>query len=132
MVNHAGVSDFIGLYGSDITTGRFTREMMGGLPWDNPEGLQRNNPIACAKQFKTPMLITHGEKDYRVPYGQSIALYGILQNMGVPSQLVLYPDENHWILSPQNSIYWNYEVQSWLARYIGDTPMAKPQFAAAE
>lgn len=132
LVNHAGVSDFIGQYGSDVTTGLFTREVMGGLPWDNPQGMQRNNPIAYAKQFKTPMLITHGEKDYRVPYGQSIALYGILQNMGVPSRLVLFPDENHWILSPQNAIYWNYEVQSWLARYIGGTPMAKPQFAAAE
>ena len=132
LVNHAGVSDFIGQYGSDITTGLFTADVMGGVPWENPEGMQRNNPIAYAKQFKTPMLITHGEKDYRVPYGQSIALYGILQNMGVPSRLVLFPDENHWILSPQNSIYWNYEVQNWLARYIGGKPMAKPDFATAE
>ena len=132
LVNHAGVSDFIGQYGSDVTTGLFSSEVMGGLPWNNPEGMQRNNPIAYAKHFKTPMLITHGEKDYRVPYGQSIALYGILQNMGVPSRLVLFPDENHWILSPQNAIYWNYEVQSWLARYIGGRPMAKPEFAAAE
>lgn len=132
LVNHAGVSDFIGQYGSDVTTGLFTSEVMGGLPWNNPEGMQRNNPIAYAKHFKTPMLITHGEKDYRVPYGQSIALYGILQNMGVPSRLVLFPDENHWILSPQNAIYWNYEVQNWLARYIGGKPMAKPEFAAAD
>ena len=132
LVNHAGVSDFIGQYGSDVTTGLFTSEVMGGLPWNNPEGMQRNNPIAYAKHFKTPMLITHGEKDYRVPYGQSIALYGILQNMGVPSRLVLFPDENHWILSPQNAIYWNYEVQTWLARYIGGKPMAKPEFGAAE
>ena len=105
---------------------------MGGTPWDNFDGMQRNNPIAYAKNFRTPMLITHGEKDYRVPYGQGIALYGILQNMGVPSRLVVFPDENHWILSPQNSIYWNYEVQAWLARYIGGKPMAKPEFAAAE
>ena len=132
LVNHAGVSDFIGQYGSDVTTGLFSSEVMGGLPWANPEGMQRNNPIAYAKNFKTPMLITHGEKDYRVPYGQGIALYGILQNMGVPSRLVVFPDENHWILSPQNSIYWNYEVQSWLARYIGGKPMAKPEFAVAE
>jgi dipeptidyl aminopeptidase/acylaminoacyl peptidase len=48
--------------------------------------------------------------------------------MGVPSRLVIFPNENHWILSPQNSIYWNYEVQSWLARYIGGKPMAKPVF----
>lgn len=132
LVNHAGVSDFIGQYGSDVTTGLFSGEVMGGLPWDNPEGLQRNNPIAHAAHFKTPMLITHGEKDYRVPYGQSLALYGILQNMGVPSRLVVFPDENHWILSPQNSIYWNYEVQDWLARYIGGKPMQKPEFNTTE
>lgn len=132
IVNHAGVSDFIGQYGSDLNTGLLGSEVIGGLPWDDAEGLQRNNPIAYAKDFRTPMLITHGEKDYRVPYGQSLALYGILQNMGVPSRLVVFPDENHWILSPQNSIYWNYEVQSWLARYIGGTPMAKPEFAAPE
>ena len=63
-------------------------------------------------------------------YGQALALYGILQNKGVPSRLVIFPDENHWILSPQNSIYWNWEVQAWLARYIGGKPMAKPEFAA--
>jgi dipeptidyl aminopeptidase/acylaminoacyl peptidase len=132
LVNHAGVSDFIGQYGSDVTTGLFSTEVMGGLPWANPEGMQRNNPIAYASNFHTPMLITHGEKDYRVPYGQGLALYGILQNKGVPSRLVVFPDENHWILSPQNSIYWNYEVQAWLARYIGGKPMAKPEFAAGE
>jgi len=132
LVNHAGVSDFIGQYGSDVTTGLFSTEVMGGLPWANPEGMQRNNPIAYASNFRTPMLITHGEKDYRVPYGQGLALYGILQNKGVPSRLVVFPDENHWILSPQNSIYWNYEVQAWLARYIGGKPMAKPEFAGAE
>jgi len=63
-----------------------------------------------------------------VPYGQSLSLYGILQGLGVPSRLVIFPNENHWILSPQNSIYWNYEVRSWLARYIGGTPMLKPVF----
>lgn len=132
LVNHAGVSDFIGQYGADITTYGFTKEVLGGTPWDSPEAMQRNNPVAHAANFSTPMLITHGEKDYRVPYGQGIALYGILQTMRVPSRLVVFPDENHWILSPQNSIHWNYEVQSWLARYIGGKPMAKPEFKAAE
>ena len=95
------------------------------------EAMQRNNPVAYAANFKTPMLILHGEMDYRVPYGQGIALYGILQSMRVPSRLVVFPNETHWILSPQNAIYWNYEVQSWLARYIGGTPMVKPVFEPA-
>ena len=132
LVNHAGVSDFMGQYGADITTYGFTSEVLGGTPWQNPEAMQRNNPVAYAANFSTPMLITHGEKDYRVPYGQGIALYGILQTMRVPSRLVVFPDENHWILSPQNAIHWNYEVQSWLARYIGGKPMAKPVFKAPE
>lgn len=132
LVNHAGVSDFMGQYGADTTTYGFTKEVLGGTPWDSPEAMQRNNPVAYAANFSTPMLITHGEKDYRVPYGQGIALYGILQTMRVPSRLVVFPDENHWILSPQNSIYWNYEVQAWLARYIGGKPMAKPEFKPAE
>ena len=132
LVNHAGVSDFMGQYGADVTTYGFTKEVLGGTPWDSAEAMQRNNPVTYAANFSTPMLILHGEKDYRVPYGQGIALYGILQTMRVPSRLVVFPDENHWILSPQNAIYWNYEVQSWLARYIGGKPMAKPVFSAAE
>ena len=132
LVNHAGVSDFMGQYGADITTYGFTEEVLGGTPWNDSAGMQRNNPVTYAANFSTPMLILHGEKDYRVPYGQGLALYGILQSMRVPSKLVVFPDENHWILSPQNAIYWNYEVQDWLARYIGGKPMAKPEFSAAE
>jgi dipeptidyl aminopeptidase/acylaminoacyl peptidase len=128
IVNHAGASDFIGQYGADITNYIFDGEVLGGTPWLNPEAMQRNNPITYAKNFKTPMLILHGELDYRVPYGQGLSLYGILQSMGVPSRLVIFPNENHWILSPQNAIYWNYEVQNWLARYIGGKPMAEPVF----
>ncbi len=128
LVNHAGASDFIGQYGADFTNYIFNDEVFGGTPWANGEAMQRNNPISYAKDFKTPMLILHGELDYRVPYGQALSLYGILQGKGVPSRLVIFPNENHWILSPQNAIHWNYEVQSWLARYIGGTPMAKPVF----
>ena len=61
LVNHAGVSDFIGQYGADITTYGFTKEVLGGTPWDSPEAMQRNNPVAHAANFSTPMLITHGE-----------------------------------------------------------------------
>ncbi len=128
IVDHAGVNDFITQYGADITTYGFT-QVLGGTPWENPDGMQKNNPMTYAKNFKTPMLITHGELDYRVPDGNGMALYAVLQAMGVPSRLVIFPNENHWILSPQNSIHWNWEVQSWLARYIGGTPtLPKPVF----
>jgi dipeptidyl aminopeptidase/acylaminoacyl peptidase len=131
LVNHAGVSDLMSQYGADITTYGFNAEVLGGTPWDDAEAMQRNNPMSYAQHFKTPTLILHGELDYRVPYGQGLALYGVLQGMRVPSRLVVFPNENHWILSPQNAIYWNYEVQDWLARYIGGKPMAKPVFEAA-
>jgi dipeptidyl aminopeptidase/acylaminoacyl peptidase len=132
LVDHAGVNNFYTQYGGDITSYVFTEEVLGGTPWENIEGMQRNNPMFYAKNFKTPTLIIHGEQDYRVPYGNALELYGVLQAMGVPSRLVLFPNENHWILSPQNSIYWNYEVQQWLARYIGGSPMAKPEFKGEE
>ncbi len=128
LIDHAGVNDFITQYGADVTPFGFT-QVLGGTPWDNPEGMQKNNPMTYAKNFKTPMLILHGELDYRVPYVNGTALYAILQAMSIPSRLVVYPNENHWILSPQNSIHWNWEVQNWLSRYIGGTPtLAQPVF----
>jgi dipeptidyl aminopeptidase/acylaminoacyl peptidase len=130
LINHAGVNDFITQYGADVTPYGFT-QVLGGTPWKNPEGMQRNNPTTYAKNFKTPMLIIHGELDYRVPYVNGTALYQILQSMGVPSRLVIFPNENHWVLSPQNAIYWHWEMQSWLARYIGGKPaLEKPVFDA--
>jgi dipeptidyl aminopeptidase/acylaminoacyl peptidase len=95
--------------------------------------MQRQNPMFYARNFKTPTLVLHGEKDYRVPYGNGLELYGVLQGMGVPSRLVVFPDENHWILSPQNAIYWHWEMQNWLSRYIGQKPaIEKPTFAKPE
>lgn len=132
LINHAGVNDFITQFGADTTSFGFT-QVLGGKPWENPEGMQRNNPTTYARHFKTPMLIIHGEKDYRVPYVNGTALYGIYQAMGLPARLVVFPDENHWILTPQNSIYWNWEFQSWLARWIGGQPtLEKPVFGAAD
>lgn len=132
IVDHAGVHDFITQYGSDVTTYSFSH-VLGGTPWNNAEGMRKNDPMTYAKDFKTPMLILHGELDYRVPYVNGTALYGVLQAMGVPSRLVIYPNENHWILSPQNATHWNWEVQSWLARYIGVVPtLAKPVFGEGE
>ena len=131
LINHAGVNDFITQFGADITSFGFSN-VLGGRPWENPEGMQRNNPTTYARNFRTPMLIIHGEKDYRVPYVNGTALYGIYQAMGLPSRLVIFPDENHWILTPQNAIYWNWEFQAWLARWIGGQPtLEKPEFGAA-
>lgn len=130
LIDHAGVNDFITQYGADVTQFGFT-QVLGGTPWENPAGMQRNNPMTYAKDFKTPMLIIHGEMDYRVPYVNGTALYAVLQAMNVPSRLLIFPNENHWVLTPQNAIYWHWEMQSWLARYLGGKPaLEKPVFDA--
>lgn len=130
IINHAGVNNSYAQYATDVPHG--FPKVMGGMPWENLEGMQRQNPIFYAKNFKTPMLILHGELDYRVPYGNGLELYGVLQAMGVPSRLVVYPNENHWILTPQNAIYWHWEMQSWLSRHIGGKPvLKKPVFDAS-
>ncbi len=131
IIDHAGVNSSYAQYASDVPHG-FPR-VMGGMPWENVEGMQRQNPMTYAKNFKTPTLILHGELDYRVPYGNGLELYGVLQGMGVSSRLVVYPNENHWILSPQNAIYWHWEMQDWLARHVGVKPtLAKPTFESSE
>jgi len=129
IIDHAGVNSSYAQYATDVPHG--FPEVMGGKPWDNIEGLQKENPMFYAKNFKTPTLVICGEIDYRVPYGNGLELYGVLQAMNVPSRLVVYPDENHWVLHPQNAIYWHWEMQSWLARYIGGKPaLEKPVFDA--
>jgi len=129
IIDHAGVNSSYAQYASDVPHG--FPEVMGGKPWTNVEGLQKENPMFYARNFKTPTLITHGELDYRVPYGNGLELYGVLQAMNVPSRLVVFPDENHWVLKPQNAIYWHWEMQSWLSRHIGGKPVIeKPVFDA--
>lgn len=130
IVNHAGVNNSYSQFACDVPHG--FAMVMGGTPWADVDGLQRNNPMSYARHFRTPTLVTHGELDYRVPYGHGLELYGVLQAMGVPSRLVVFPNENHWILSPQNSIHWYWEFHHWLARHLAMPLPAKPAFPAAE
>jgi dipeptidyl aminopeptidase/acylaminoacyl peptidase len=123
IINHAGVNSSYAQYAADVPHG--FPQVMGGTPWQNLEGMQRQNPMFYAKNFKSPMLIIHGELDYRVPYGNGLELYGVYQALGIPSRLLVYPNENHWVLSPQNAIYWQWEFQSWLSRHIGGKPVLK-------
>ena len=116
LVNHAGVSDLQSQYASDVTQGR--RRAMGGEPWADLEGLDRYNPMRHAAGFATPMLVLHGERDYRVPYQQGLEIYNVYRAMGLPARLVVYPDENHWILKPQSSVHWYGEVFAWLERWL--------------
>jgi dipeptidyl aminopeptidase/acylaminoacyl peptidase len=114
LINHAGVSDAQQQWASDSDF----EDSFGGSLWRNTEAMQRSNPIQYAARFKTPMLIMHGGRDYRVPSDQALALYGVYKARGLDARLVFYPDENHWILSPQNSIHWYGEYHDWLKRYL--------------
>jgi dipeptidyl aminopeptidase/acylaminoacyl peptidase len=116
IVNHAGVYDTLGHYGCDITQGR--GRAYGGEPWDGLDRIDRNNPARFVADVKTPMLVTHGEKDFRVPAVQGLQCYNVLKSKGVPARLVYFPDENHWILKPRNSLLWYREVHDWLARFL--------------
>ncbi|HJW14629.1 MAG TPA: prolyl oligopeptidase family serine peptidase, partial [Thermoanaerobaculia bacterium] len=115
-VNHAGVYDLLAEYASDVTQGR--SKAYGGEPWDKIEAIDRNNPARFTKGFKTPMLIVHGERDYRVPHTQALAVYNVYKAKGAEARLLFFPDENHWVLKPQNSLLWNREVRQWLERYL--------------
>jgi dipeptidyl aminopeptidase/acylaminoacyl peptidase len=120
LISHAGPYDNVSMYGSTEELW-FVEHDLAGTPWSNPESYRQWSPSASAAalaKFKTPTLVIAGEMDYRVPYTQSLQFFTALQRQGVPSQLVVYPDEGHWILKPQNSQLWYKAFQDWLAKYL--------------
>lgn len=88
-----------------------------GNPWDNPENFQKHNPINYVKNWKTPMLVIHGALDFRVVDTQGMSTFTALQRRGIPSKLLYFPDENHWVLKPANSILWHETVIGWLNQW---------------
>jgi dipeptidyl aminopeptidase/acylaminoacyl peptidase len=89
-----------------------------GTPWDNPQSYEKQNPVNFAKNWKTPMLVIHGGQDFRVVETQGIGSFNALQRRGIPSQLLYFPDENHWVLKPANSILWHETVVGWLDQWL--------------
>ena len=118
IVNHDGIFDNRSMA---YTTEElwFDEWEMGGTPFDAPANYEKHNPVNHVKNWKTPMLVIHGEKDYRVPPEQGIATFTALQRRGIPSQFLVFPDENHWVLKPQNSVQWHETVKAWLDRWLG-------------
>jgi dipeptidyl aminopeptidase/acylaminoacyl peptidase len=91
----------------------------GKTYYGDPAAFERWNPVNHVAQWKTPMLVITGEKDFRIPYTQGIATFTALQRRGIPSRLLVNADENHWVLKPKNSIQWYGEVFNWLGTYLG-------------
>ena len=114
-VCHAGCFDWVAMMGSD---GYFwIGPELGAFAWEDEARVLKQSPHHYAAHFATPTLVIHGELDYRVPYYQGLAYYNTLRAKAVPSRLVFFPDENHWILKPQNSVLWYQEFLGWCDRY---------------
>ncbi len=120
LISHAGVYDKTPMYGATEELW-FEEHDMAGTPWTHPESYQKWSPSTYAGdlgKYKTPTLVICGELDYRVPYTQSLEFFTAMQRQNVPSKLVVYPDEGHWILKPQNSRLWYKTFFDWLAAYL--------------
>jgi dipeptidyl aminopeptidase/acylaminoacyl peptidase len=89
-----------------------------GTPWQNPADYVRQNPVEFVKNWKTPMFVIHGMKDYRITYAQGLSTFTALQRKGIPSKLLIFPDENHWVLKPANSLQWHENVMGWLDQWL--------------
>ena len=119
LVNHDGVFDQRMMYYSTEELW-FPEWDHGGPYWANPQGFERHNPVNFVDRWRTPMLVIHGALDYRIPETHSLAAFTALQRQQIPSRLLRFPDENHWVLKPQNSIQWHHEVLEWLDQWTGE------------
>jgi dipeptidyl aminopeptidase/acylaminoacyl peptidase len=118
LISHAGLVNLESQWGTSDTI--YFREVMNGGPvWEQGKVWREQNPARFARSFKTPILLSVGENDFRVPLNQTLENWSYLQRLRVPSRLLVWPEENHWILKPEDSRVFYREVQAWLARYLG-------------
>ncbi|RYG86486.1 S9 family peptidase [bacterium] len=117
IVTHAGIFDSRSMYYQTEELW-FEEYDHGGTPFENPANFEKFNPSLGVAQWKTPMLVIHGQLDYRVPYAQGLSAFTALQRRGIESRLLIFPDENHWIQKPKNSLQWYAEVLGWLKAHL--------------
>jgi dipeptidyl aminopeptidase/acylaminoacyl peptidase len=124
LVNHDGIFDArMMAYSTEELW--FTEWEAGGVAWKATEVIEKFNPVNHVGKWRVPMLVVQGGLDYRIPTEQGIATFTALQRLGVESRFLYFPDENHWVLKPQNSVLWHDTVNGWLAKYIGAEPKAR-------
>ena len=119
LISHAGPYDAVSMGATEELW--FSEWEFGGTPWANPELYRKWSPSEFASalgKYKTPTLVVGGELDFRVPYTQDLEFFAALQRQGVPSKLLIFPDEGHWVLKPQNSELWYKTFLGWLAEYL--------------
>ncbi|HYG06625.1 MAG TPA: S9 family peptidase [Stenotrophomonas sp.] len=118
LVDHDGVFDnrMMGYSTEELW---FSEWENGGTPWDNADKYEKFNPVNHVKNWSKPILVIHGQLDFRIPVEQGLAAFTAAQRKGVESKFLYFPDENHWVLKPQNSILWHDTVNGWLKEHIG-------------
>ncbi len=119
IVTHSGVYNLTSMYGATEELW-FPEWDLKGTPWTNREMYAKFSPHMYAQNFKTPTLVMHGELDFRVPVGEGLQLFTTLQRLGVPSKMIEFPDEGHWINKPANSALWYHEFIGWMDRWVKD------------
>lgn len=119
LVNHDGVFDqrMMGYATEELW---FTEWEQGGTPYEKAANYEKFNPVNHVADWKKPILIVHGQLDFRIPVEQGLAAFTAAQRQGIESKFLYFPDENHWVLKPQNSVQWHDTVNSWLKQHIGD------------
>jgi len=123
LISHAGMINLESQWGTSDTI--YSREITNGGPvWEQGPIWREQNPIRFAKNFRTPILLSVGENDFRVPLNQTLENWSVLQRLRIPSRLIVWPEENHWILKAEDSRYWYQEVYNWLGKYLGEPKAA--------
>ncbi|WP_313217574.1 S9 family peptidase [Stenotrophomonas sp.] len=119
LVNHDGVFDqrMMGYATEELW---FTEWEQGGTPYEKAANYEKFNPVNHVADWKKPILIVHGQLDYRIPVEQGLAAFTAAQRQGIESKFLYFPDENHWVLKPQNSVQWHDTVNGWLKQHIGE------------
>ena len=119
LVNHDGVFDqrMMGYATEELW---FTEWEQGGTPYEKAASYEKFNPVNHVSDWKKPILIVHGQLDYRIPVEQGLAAFTAAQRQGIESRFLYFPDENHWVLKPQNSVQWHDTVNGWLKQHIGE------------
>jgi len=118
LVQHDGVFDMRAMYYETEEQWFMEWENGGKAYYEDPAEYEKWNPVHKVADWKTPMLVITGEKDFRIPYSQGIASFTALQRLGIPAQLLVFPDENHWVLKPANSVQWHSTVFAWLDKWL--------------
>ncbi len=121
LVTHDGVFDdrMMGFSTEELWFAEWEHGGPGHTPWSDPAAYERFNPAAHVADWRVPQLIIHGGRDFRIPLEQGLGAFDALQRRGIDSRLLVFPDENHWVLKPANSLQWHATVADWLRMHLG-------------